>query len=128
MIKVFIVDTSPEERSALRWMLKDLNMQVVGEASDCSTLFNEVPKTNPDLVLIDYALVRSDINFSVGKIRAICSPTIAIVVMSSLNFREMATISTGADIFISKNDLPEDIARQIQDAADHVITSRLYKE
>lgn len=128
MIKVYIADASPQERAALRWMLKDQKMQIVGEASDLLTLFSEAPLTKPDLILIDYALVRSDSNYSIEKLRGICSTLIAIIVISGLNFREMATISTGADIFISKNDLPEDIARQIQDAAEQVLTSRLYKE
>jgi DNA-binding NarL/FixJ family response regulator len=127
MIKVFIADASPQECAALRWMLKDLKMQIVGEAKDWLTLFSEAPLTNPDLILIDYAFTRSDLNYSIDKLRVLCSSSIAIIIISSLNFREMATISTGADIFISKNELPEDIARQIQDAAEQVLTSRFYK-
>jgi DNA-binding NarL/FixJ family response regulator len=37
MTVVYLADAQPEERSALRLLLMDLNMEVVGEAADWPT-------------------------------------------------------------------------------------------
>lgn len=37
MIRVFLADAGIDERSALRLLLLDLNMEVVGEAADWPT-------------------------------------------------------------------------------------------
>ena len=37
MTRLFLADAQPEERSALRLLLLDLNMEVVGEAADWPT-------------------------------------------------------------------------------------------
>jgi DNA-binding NarL/FixJ family response regulator len=127
MVNVYIADASKEERAALRWLLKDLKMQVVGEAANWPAVLSEAPRLNPDLLLIDYGLVNTNSGFSLSKLRAACSPTVAIILISSLALREQATQSTGADVFISKYDLPEDIAKQIQDAAENLHLNKLHK-
>ena len=127
MVNVYIADASTEERAALRWMLKDLKMQIVGEAADWPAVLSEVPKANPDLLLIADGLVNTNSGFPLSKLRAACSPTVAIILISNLAVREQATLSTGADVFISKYDLPEDIAKQIQDAAENIHLNRLHK-
>lgn len=127
MVNVYIADASTEERAALRWLLKDLKMQVVGEGSDWPAVLSEAPRANPDLLLIDYGLIKANSGFSLSKLRAACSPSVAIILISNLALREHATQSTGADVFISKFDLPEDIAKQIEDAAENHHLNRLHK-
>ena len=43
MTRVYLADALPEERSALRLMLLDLHMEVIGEAVDWATTLAEVP-------------------------------------------------------------------------------------
>jgi hypothetical protein len=47
MTSVFLADTQPEERSAPRLLLLDLNMEVAGEAADWPTTLAQAPATNP---------------------------------------------------------------------------------
>ena len=46
MTRVFLADAQPEERSALRLLLLDLNMEVVGEAADWPTTLAQATATN----------------------------------------------------------------------------------
>jgi DNA-binding NarL/FixJ family response regulator len=127
MVSIYIADASPEERSALRMMLKNLKMQVLGEAANWPALLAEVPIINPDLLLVDYGLVNAGSSDSLANLRAACSPSVTIILISNLALREQAALSTGADIFISKCDLPEDIVKQIQDAAENIQIPRMHK-
>ena len=49
MTRVYVADALPEERSALRLMLLDLNMEVVGEAASWATALAQVPVCRTDL-------------------------------------------------------------------------------
>ncbi len=43
MTRVYLADAQPEERSALRLLLLDLKMEIVGEAADWSTTLAQAP-------------------------------------------------------------------------------------
>ena len=47
MARVFLADAQPEEPSAPRLLLLDLNMEVVGEAADWPTTLAQASATNP---------------------------------------------------------------------------------
>ena len=57
MKRVYLADAQTEERSALRLMLLDLDLQVVGEAADWPTALAQAPATRPDMVVVDWDLV-----------------------------------------------------------------------
>ena len=57
MKRVYLADAQTEERSALRLMLVDLNLQVVGEAADWPSALAQAPATRPDMVVVDWELV-----------------------------------------------------------------------
>jgi hypothetical protein len=48
MTRALIADAKPEERSALRLLLLDLKMDVVGEATDWTTTLADAPTTHLD--------------------------------------------------------------------------------
>jgi hypothetical protein len=48
MTRVFIADAKPEERSALRLLLLDLKMDVVGEATDWTATLADAPTAQLD--------------------------------------------------------------------------------
>ncbi len=60
MKRAYLADAHFDERSALRLMLQDLKMQVVGEAADWPTVLAQAPATRPDLVVVDWDLVADE--------------------------------------------------------------------
>ena len=57
MPRVYLADARPEERSALRLLLLDLKMEVVGEAADWSTTLARIPISRADMLLVDWNLL-----------------------------------------------------------------------
>src|SRR6185369_3977191 len=54
MTRVYVADAKLEERAALRLLLRDLQMEVVGEAADWATTLAKVPVNYADMLLIDW--------------------------------------------------------------------------
>ena len=118
MTRVYIADAKAEERSALRLLLLDLKMKVVGEAADWVTTLANAPSTRLDMLLVEWDLL--PINHGVqalAELRLACPGTIIIVLISHLDARQQAAISAGADAFISKGDLPERVAERLSAVA-----------
>ena len=57
MTRVYVADALTEERSALRLMLLDLNMEMAGEAADWATTSVQAPLSLMDMLLIDWDLL-----------------------------------------------------------------------
>jgi DNA-binding NarL/FixJ family response regulator len=110
MKRVYLADAQTEERSALRLMLLDLNLQVVGEAADWPTALAQAPETRPDMVLVDWDLVAkgsgaaysTSSGQALAELRLACPTALVIVLISHLDARQQAALSAGADAFISK--------------------------
>jgi DNA-binding NarL/FixJ family response regulator len=115
MTRVFLADSQPEGRSALRLLLLDLNMQVVGEAADWATVLNEAAGTQPDMVVVDWELIPAD--SSLPALRATYPAAVVIVLISHLDPRQQAALSAGANIFISKSETPDRVAERLLAAA-----------
>jgi DNA-binding NarL/FixJ family response regulator len=121
MTRVFLADARPEERSALRLLLNDLKMEVVGEAEDWSTTFANAPATDLDMLLVDWSLLPTELGFpALATLRVACPNTIAVVLISHLDARQQAALSAGADTFISKGDIPERVVERLRMAASSV--------
>jgi DNA-binding NarL/FixJ family response regulator len=118
MIRVFLADSQPEVRSALRLLLLDLNMQVVGDAADWTTTLTQVTGTQPDMMVVDWDLVPK--GTSLLELRATCPATVVIVLISHLDARQQAALSAGADSFISKGETPDRVAERLQAAAANI--------
>jgi DNA-binding NarL/FixJ family response regulator len=118
MTRVYIADAKPEERSALRLLLLDLNMEVVGEAVDWTTTLANVPASRLDMLLIDWDLLpRSMPNTGLDMLRTACPAALVIVLISHLDARQQAALLSGADAFISKTETPERVAERLQSVA-----------
>jgi DNA-binding NarL/FixJ family response regulator len=123
MTRVYVADTLTEERSALRLMLLDLNMEVVGEAADWSTTLAQAPVSRTELLLIDWNLLpRLSPNLALDELRKICPAALVIVLISHLDARQQAALSSGADAFISKGETPERVAERLRSVAASVRT------
>jgi DNA-binding NarL/FixJ family response regulator len=121
MTLVYLADAQPEERSALRLVLLDLNMEVVGESDDWPTTLAQAPATRLDMLLVDWALLPVDLGVqSLAELRLACPNAIVVVLISHLDARHQAALSSGADAFISKGETPERVAERLRAAAKSV--------
>jgi DNA-binding NarL/FixJ family response regulator len=107
-------------RAALRLLLLDLSMQVIGEAADWPTTLTLASETEPDMLLVDWDLISIDSGNTLAQLRAVCPAAVVIVLISQLNAREQAALSVGADTFISKGEMPDRVAARIRAAAAKV--------
>jgi DNA-binding NarL/FixJ family response regulator len=117
MPRVFIADAKPEERSALRLLLLDLNMEIVGEAADWSTALVQAPLKQTELFVVDWELLPDLPNAAIESLRKACPATLVIVLISHLDARQQAALSAGADVFISKGEMPDRVAARLKTVA-----------
>ena len=115
MTRVYVADALTEERSALRLMLLDLNMEVVGEAADWATAVMQAPVSLMDMLLIDWDLLpRTSPAAALQELRRACPAALVIVLISHLDARQQAALSSGADAFISKAETPDRVAERLR--------------
>jgi len=118
MTRVFIADTRTDDRFALNVMMRDLHLEVVGEAADWATTLAEAPGSGPEMILVDWDLLPRSPNEALENLRRVCPATMAIVLISRLEARQQAAVSSGADTFISKTETADRVAdRCLQIAA-----------
>ena len=117
MTRVYLADAKPEERSALRVLLLDLKMEVVGEAADWATTLAHAPVSRTDMLLIDWDLLPNSPTAALEELRIACPAALVIILISHLDARQQAALSAGADAFISKGETPERVAERLRVAA-----------
>ena len=119
MTRVFLSDAQADERKALRVMLRDLKMDVVGEAFDWPGTLARAPTTGLDMLLVDWGMLPPGLGVeALGELRLACPNVILVVLISHLDARHQAALSAGADVFISKSETPERLSERLQSAAD----------
>lgn len=117
MTRVYLADSKPEELSAIRLLLLDLKMEVVGESIDWSTTLAQAPDRNTEILLVDWDLLPISPTAALEKLRKACPAAMVIVLISHLDARQQAALSAGADAFISKGEMPERMAKRLRDVA-----------
>lgn len=118
MTRVYIADPLPEERSALRLVLVDLYLEVIGEAADWETALAQAPSLHPEMLLIDWIMLpRGTESTALSAMRDACPGALVIVLISHLDARQQAALSAGADTFISKGETPERVAERLRSVA-----------
>ena len=118
MTRVYVADALTEERSALRLMLLDLNMEVAGEAADWATVLAQAPVSFTDILVIDWDLIPSTApTAALEELRRACPVALIIILISHLDARHQAALSDGADAFISKTETPDRVAERLQTIA-----------
>jgi DNA-binding NarL/FixJ family response regulator len=117
MTRVYISDANHEERFALRLMLQDLKMEVIGEAADWPTTIVQAPGRHVDMLLVDWDLLPRSQNAALEELRKACPAALVIVLISHMDARQQAALSAGADAFISKGETPERVAERLRTVA-----------
>lgn len=120
MTRVYIADAKPEELAALRILLLDLKMEVVGEAIDWATTLAQAPVSRIEMLLIDWDLLPNSPTAALDELRRACPAALVIVLISHLDARQQAALSAGADAFISKDEMPERVAERLRAVAASV--------
>ena len=120
MPRVYLADAKPEERSALRLLLLDLEMELAGEAADWPTMLDQVPVSRADILLVDWDLLPTAPTTALEELRRACPAPLVIVLISQLDAREQAALSSGADAFISKGETPDRVAERLRAVAANV--------
>jgi len=120
MTRVYVADGKPEERSALRLLLLDMKMEIVGEAADWTTTLADAPISRTDMLLVDWDLLPISPTAALEKLRSVCPAALVIVLISHLDARQQAALSAGADAFISKGETPERVAERLRSVAASV--------
>jgi DNA-binding NarL/FixJ family response regulator len=116
MKRVYIADGKTEERSALRLLLLDLTMEIVGEAADWPTTLSELPGSQAEMLLVDWDLLPKAPSAALKELRQACPSALLIVLISQLDARGQAALSAGADAFISKSETPEQVIERLRAA------------
>lgn len=117
MTRVYLADAQPEERSAVRLLLLDLKMDVVGEAADWSTTMAQAPATGLEMLLVDWGLLPIEASAALSELRLACPNAIVVVLISRMDAEQQVVLSTGADAFISRGETPEQAAERLRGAA-----------
>jgi len=120
MTRVYLADAQSEERSALRLLLQDLKLEVVGEAADWYTTLSQAPISRTDILLVDWDLLPNSPTAALEELRKACPAALVIVLISHLDARHQAALSAGADAFISKGETPERVADRLRAVAASV--------
>ena len=121
MTRVYVADAKPEERAALCLVLLDLNMEVAGEAADWATTLAYAPVSRTDMLLIDWDMLPINPVVALGVLRKACPVALVIVLISHLDARQQAALSSGADAFISKGETPERVSERLRAVAASIV-------
>jgi len=116
MIRVYLADAMSHERSALRLMLLDMNMEIAGEADNWATALAETPICHTDILIVDWELLLGSSNMRLHEMRKSCPKALIILLIGRLESRQQAALSAGADLFISKSETPERVAEHLRAA------------
>jgi DNA-binding NarL/FixJ family response regulator len=113
-MRILLADDQPRVRQALRLLLEQEQWaSVVGEAAEAQSLLAQVEEVQPDLVLLDWSLHRSENPDLLPALRR-CCPGLAVVVLSGQPEAEQEALDAGADAFVSKADPPEQLLAAIR--------------
>jgi DNA-binding NarL/FixJ family response regulator len=96
-------------------------MVVAGEAADWVTTLAQAPLNKTDMLLIDWDLLPDAPTAALEELRQACPAALVIILISHLDARQQAALSSGADAFISKGEPPERVAERLRLAAASVI-------
>jgi DNA-binding NarL/FixJ family response regulator len=125
MKHVYLADAHIDERLAFRILLQNIQMQVVGEADDWSTVLAQAPATRPDMVLLEWGLVTAGSGGDLSELRRACPAAVVIVLTSQLEAREKAALSAGADAFISRGETADRVVERLRTAVGGVVLDNI---
>jgi DNA-binding NarL/FixJ family response regulator len=105
-MRILLVDDEKRIRSALKLLFEnESEYTVVGEAENANALIAQVIAERPDIILLDWDLLKNRDKLIFGLKEAY--PKLAVLIMSGRPEVSRDAIRSGADAFFSKTDPPE---------------------
>jgi DNA-binding NarL/FixJ family response regulator len=116
-IRLLIADDRPRTRRALRALLAaHAGFDVVGEASNGDEAIALVADLQPGVVLLDVRMPGVDGIAATAHIKSRW-PAIRVVVHSMAMERRDEALAAGADAFVSKGVVPDELVRALQQSS-----------
>jgi DNA-binding NarL/FixJ family response regulator len=113
-MRILVADRQSKVRYALRVLLgQQAGMEVVGEAASVMDLLAQAEAVHPDLVLLHWRLEGPPVADLLPALRKI-QPDVKVIVLSARPEVCPATVSAGADGFVSKVDPPDRLLAAIR--------------
>ena len=113
-MRVIVADRDPDVRWALSCLLSDeLAMQVAGETADAADLLPLVEETSPDLLVLEWEMLRAEPRTALARLRA-RSPGLHIIVLSRQAGTCRQALAAGADAAACKGDPPEQLLKALR--------------
>ena len=118
-VSVVIADDHAVVRSGLSSLLKDTEIQVVGEAEDGEQAIAETLKCSPDVVLMDIRMGGTDGLDALEKIRE-QSPQTRVVILSTYDNPTYVarSVALGADDYVLKGSTRDELVSSIRRVAN----------
>lgn len=117
MIRVLVVDDQPLVRQAVRDILIDGGVEVIGEAANGRDAVAQVRRSSPDVVVMDIRMPELDGIAATAQITG-SSPSSATRVLILTTFEEddyvVASLRAGASGFVGKGAEPEEIVDAVR--------------
>jgi DNA-binding NarL/FixJ family response regulator len=123
VVRVLVVDDQPIFAQALRALLEaEPRIEVVGEADSGAYALELADSLLPDVALVDVLMPGWDGLEITRRLRSE-HPAMRVVVVSGVSGREVAdgAIAAGADSFLLKGNLQDEVAAAILAAADGAV-------
>jgi two-component system chemotaxis response regulator CheY len=114
-VKLMIVDDSVIIRQAIHKYLKDLNIEVVGNAEDGKTALEVFNKTKPDVVTLDITMPEID-GLTVLEEMLKRDNSVKVMVVTALSDKStgLKAIKLGAKSFLPKPFTPEKLRESFE--------------
>lgn len=106
-MRILVSDHRSKIRSALRLLLEqEPKLRIVGEVSSIDSLMASVSENRPDLVLLDWEMIKKQ-DTEIPKVLRKLIPGIKIIAMSGNPEVNSLALKAGADDFVCKCDSPD---------------------
>lgn len=117
IIKVFIVDDSLAFRKLLKWFIKlKPQLNIVGEAQSGEQLFERIPDTDTDIILMDINMPGIDGIQCTKTIKNLFANHIKVIALSDHNETDYmkSMIKTGASGYVIKSEMNNHLINAIE--------------
>jgi DNA-binding NarL/FixJ family response regulator len=114
MARVFLAVSQNTERLALRLLLMDLNIEVIGESDDYPTTLAQLPLARTDLLVVDWGLIVDKPVAALQEFREVWPAAMLLVLIDHPDTRQQALISTGGATFLCKDEPPDHFAERLR--------------
>ena len=118
MAHVYLAVPLSTDRLALRLLLMDLNVNVIGEAADWSTTLDQLPLYRTDLLVVDWDLIITKPVVALQELREACPAAMLVVLIKHPDTRQQASISAGGATFLCKDETPDHFIERLRVIAD----------